>query len=115
MLVAVRAYEGMYQGLHGIEEIDILDVNDVSEVNDWGDACSNQLIESYGLEDEYLEDSEDGTIEGSSCYCDRGWEAHKVKEDTGLNIEDLLSILNDELGYDEFVKKYCEKEYLDLG
>ena len=114
MLVAVKAYEGMYQGLHGIEEIDILDVDSVSEVNEWGEECSNQLIESYGLEDEYIEDSEDGTVEGSTYYGDRGWEAHKVKDDTGLSIEDLLNILNNELEYDEFVAKYCEEENLDL-
>ena len=116
MLVAVQAYEGMYQGLHGIKDEDILEVDSIEEINEWGNEASTNLIYSYGLEDEYLEtvdeDDEDACIENSYYYTDRGWTAYKVKEDTGLSVEELSQELSS-IGYDSFVKKYCA-EALDL-
>lgn len=115
MLVACYAYEGMYQGLHGIETMCVMEVSDnlkeaIRKVEDWGSAESEELIYSFGLEEDYLDDDEDGDITESIYYCDRGWYAHKIK-DTNLSVNKLDEELC-HLGMEEFVEKYCEKETL---
>ena len=120
MLVYVYAYEGMYQGLHGIYESDVLEVSDddteaIDAINAWGDEASDALIDSYGLEDEYLaeiedydEEEEDYDITDTNYYCDRGWLAYKIRKDVNLSFEELRQ----EAGrhdLDGFVKLYCEE------
>lgn len=116
MLVACYAYEGMYQGLHGIEAKCVMEVSDniedaIDEICEWGSVESEELIFSYGLEDDYLdEDEEGGDITESTYYCDRGWYAHKIK-DTNLSVHELDEKLC-ELGMNLFIEEYCEQEAL---
>lgn len=114
MLVACYAYEGMYQGLHGIESMRVMRVSDnledaIDEICEWGSEESEELIYSYGLEEDY-EDDEIGDFTESVYYEDRGWYAHKIK-DTNLSVNELDEELC-HLGMEEFVEKYCEKEAL---
>ena len=114
MLVFVYAYEGMYQGLHGIYSQDVIEVSDNSEmaqkeIDEWGNCESEELIYSYGLEDKYSDDEDD--IIDSNYYQDRGWEAHKIRSDINLSLSELKA----EAGRhdrDGFIKLYCEKEFL---
>lgn len=122
MKVFVYAYEGMYQGLHGIEDLDVLEVSDnleeaEKEIDDWGREASEELIYSYGLEDEYCDaeneknEDDEWDITESTCYCDRGWYAHKVRDDVTLSLSELReACCND--GKNIFVKEYCEQEVL---
>lgn len=116
MLVVCYAYEGFYHGLHGIDSSAVLEVSDdiekaQREIDEWGNEESAELIYSYGLEDDYLdEDDEDADIEDSMYYEDRGWYAHKIK-DTNLSVEELDKELC-HLGMDLFIDEYCEKEPL---
>lgn len=131
MLVCCQAWEGMYQGLHGIETIEVIKVSDnieeaKKEINEWGALESEDLIYTYGLEKEYLENLEDYGDEGydevyaditeTSYYYDRGWRAWKVRDDIILSGEDPEEELDDirySIGLDSFIEKYCEKE-LDI-
>lgn len=116
MLIACQAWEGMYQGLHGIEALAVLEVKDIEDAKEqlaaWGNEESEQLIYSYGLEDEYLsefDEDEEIDITESYSYCDHGWRGYIVREgafesETAAD-EKLCS-----LGYDSFVEEYCESE-----
>ena len=48
MLVACRAWEGMYQGLHGIEDLTVFEAADMDEAEnelaEWGIVASEELI-----------------------------------------------------------------------
>ena len=116
MIVACRAWEGMYQGLHGIEDFEVMEVSDdnfENEINEWGRVASEELIYSFGLEDKYLEDTDSDDITESYYYCDRGWIAHKVRDD----VKEKIEVLNNEvcyLGFDLFIEEYCEKDSLDI-
>jgi tRNA splicing endonuclease len=111
MLVFVYAYEGMYQGLHGIYNQDVIEVSDdiemaQKEINEWGNYESEELIYSYGLEDE-LDEGED--ITESVYYSDRGWGAHKIRPDINLSLSELREKTG-EYDRDGFIELYCEKE-----
>lgn len=116
MLVFVYAYEGMYQGLHGIYSQDVIEVSDnfemaQKEIDEWGNCESEELIYSYGFDGEYLdnEDNKDD-ITDSVYYQDRGWEAYKIKSDINLSLSELKAeaARHDR---DGFIKLYCEKEF----
>ena len=52
MLVACRAWEGMYQGSCGIEDLTVFEAADMNEAEnelaEWGIVASEELIYSYG-------------------------------------------------------------------
>lgn len=111
MRVFCYAYEGMYQGLHGIYDYEILDLPDdineaINELNIWGSEASEQLIYTYGFENE-LEDGE--SIEDSPYYQDRGWEGYKIRDDVELSTEELDKIFY-KLEVNDFIKEYCEED-----
>ena len=123
MLVFIYATEGMYQGLHGINWQDVVEVSDdlekaIDEVNEYGDYESDQLIYSFGLEDEYLvefdeEDIEEDKygIEDSYYYSDRSWMAWKIRNDVKLSLDELRKEACNH-NYKSFVEMYCEEESL---
>lgn len=128
MKVFCQAWEGIYQGLHGIESLCVMEVSNdietaIDEINEWGNVESEELIYSYGLEDEYLSDigwwgddeeneNEDADITQSFYYENRGWRAFKIREDvdkTVYELDELCYRLGDRL----FIEQYCEKETLE--
>ena len=114
MLVFVYAYEGLYQGLHGIEDYDVIDVNDNikiarEEINEWGCEASNELIYSFGLEEEYIRRAEIEDMEGWISMTEGcGWEAYKIKEEISLSLEELQKEAS-RLGKKLFISQYCEE------
>ena len=123
MLVFIYVTEGMYQGLHGINWQDVVEVSDdldkaIDEINEYGDYESDQLIYSFGLEDEYLEGFDEEDIEegesgigDSYCYSDRSWSAWKIRDDVKLSLDELRKAAGNYDG-ESFVKMYCEEESL---
>lgn len=100
MRVAICAYEGIYQGLHGMQTWGVVDVEDLQEANEYGLAWSYNLIEDYGLEDEYEE---------LNFAPDPEWYVYKVREDVPLDTFTLDAIAAEE-GFFSFVEEYCEPE-----
>ena len=113
MLIACYAYEGMYQGLHGIEDKVVLEVKDMEEaqevLNEWGMEASEGLIYSYGLEDEYLDDDAEGDVSESNYWYDRGWYGYVIKESKFSSAAEADKELAHH-DFDTFVKLYCDKE-----
>lgn len=121
MVIYVYAWEEI-QGLHGIEDENVFEVeDDISKeelqklIDDWGDEMSDELISSYGLEGEYLEelddyDEDDYDLRECPSYCDRGWVAYKVKNEYA---KDALNgrYLNE--GHNLFIQNYCEGDLLN--
>ena len=58
MIFAIHAYEDTYGGYHGIEDWDFIEAKDENdpEIYEVAEVMSAQVVASYGLEDEYLED-----------------------------------------------------------
>ena len=114
MLVACRAWEGMYQGLHGIEDLTVFEAADMDEAEnelaEWGIVASEELIYSYGLEDDYFDEcEEDGCeydITDSVCWCDRGWVGFVVKDGIFTSCREAEAKLC-ELGFNLFKREYC--------
>lgn len=100
MLVYIYATEGIYQGLHGINACGVYEVSSIEDANEIGREMAEDLIYSFGLEEEY----EDSDIEE-----DLYWAIHKIKEGTGKT-EHELDVLCSHLGDHLFVEKYCEEE-----
>lgn len=105
MKVFIYATEGQYQGLHGIYSQEVTEVRDRAEADEIGHDMAYDLIESYGLEDEY-EDDEDG-IE-SELY----WSVHLIADEyADRSVEELDEICAYE-DYKTFTEKYCGEELL---
>ena len=102
MQVFIYATEGMYQGLHGIYWQGVVEVDSREEADDWGREEAYELIESFGLEDEYDESSFD--YEGEC-----NWLVHKIRDDIHMDTHELDSICAD-LDYESFIEDYCDKE-----
>lgn len=119
MLIACQAWEGIYQGLHGIENKIVLKAKDLedarNELDEWGREASEELIYSYGLESEYLsefdEDDEYADITESNYYCERGWRGFIIKEGKFSSEKEADRELANH-DFDCFVKEYCESEVL---
>lgn len=120
MLIACYAYEGMYQGLHGIEDKVVLEVKDIEEareaLDEWGMEASEGLIYSYGLEDEYFDECEaDGCeydITDSISWCERGWYGHIIKDGKFASAAEADAELSHH-DFNTFVEMYCELSAID--
>ena len=123
MKVFIYATEGMYQGLHGIEDMCVTEINSIHEGNAIGKEMAYDLITSFGLEDEYamLEDEyamsqsdydeESGEFpewngEAEELY----WNIYEIKDEyKDIETSELDSIACN-LGHESFIKEYCGKE-----
>ena len=118
-MYAVFACEAIYQGLHGMYDLNIIDTEDEKEAEEWGEAISYDIMDSFSdidiaLRDEALyagfeEDSEEfydyiEELKRDNVYY-RIW---KVKDTKGMTIEEL----RDEFYNNPktFVKEFCEEE-----
>ena len=117
MLVYIYAYEGHYQGLHGVENMCVMEVSDnlekaKKEINEWGHEASYELIYSFGLEEEYFEDYDEvSEEEWLDATCDCGWYAYKIRKDVDLSKKELDKLCC-QLGAELFIAEYCEEECL---
>lgn len=118
MLFAIRAYDGVFEGLHGMEARAVVEVIEEEEVREIGYEMSRQVIEDYqdiyntfieeaefnGIDEEsdewyeYIEEQ----IENDICY-----DYWRVKENS-KSLEDLNEMFyNDPEG---FIDEYCEED-----
>ena len=110
MRFVIYAYESTYCGSHGIYDICVTEVDSLDEVDDIGETMAYEVIDSYSHlfanDDDYDEDDD---YEVTSPE----WEYARIlpKWDNIPTAE--LDAEAAELGYEEFVNKYCKCEDAD--
>ena len=94
MIVAIHAYEGIFGGLHGIEDYLVTEVNTLEGAEEIAEDLAYGVVEdySYNFDEEDLEDPE---------LC---WEIYKVTDTKGKNENELSEeYLNDP---EAFIEEY---------
>lgn len=106
MRFVIYAYESTYHGLHGIYDICVTEVDSLDEVDDIGETMAYEVIDSYS---HLFANDEDEEYEATSPE----WEYARIlpKWDNIPTAE--LDAEAAELGYEEFVNKYCKYEGTD--
>lgn len=111
MRFVIYAYESTYGGLHGIYDICVTEADSLDEADDIGETMAYEVIDSYSHlftseEEDYDEDEEYETTSPE-------WEYTRIlpKWDNITTAE--LDAEAAELGYEEFVNKYCKCEDAD--
>ena len=109
MRFVIYAYESTYCGSHGIYNICVTEVNSLDEADDIGETMAYEVIDSYSHLFEPDPDEEDEEYEATSPE----WEYTRIlpKWDNIPTVE--LDAEAAELGYEEFVNKYCKYEGSD--
>ena len=103
MRFVIYAYESTYGGLHGIYDICVTEVNSLDEADSIGEAMAYEVIDSYS---HLFTNDEDEEYEDTSPE----WEYTRIlpKWDNIPTAE--LDAEAADLGYEEFVNKYCKFE-----
>ena len=106
MRFVIYAYESTYCGLHGIYDICVTEADSLDEVDDIGETMAYEVIDSYS---HLFANDEDEEYEATSPE----WEYTRIlpKWDNIPTAE--LDAEAAELGYEEFVNKYCKYEGTD--
>lgn len=106
MRFVIYAYESTYGGSHGIYDICVTEVNSLDEADDIGEAMAYEVIDTYS---HLFTNDEDEEYEATSPE----WEYTRIlpKWDNIPTAE--LDAEAAELGYEEFVNKYCKYEGTD--
>ena len=103
MRFVIYAYESTYGGLHGIYDICVTEADSLDEVDDIGETMAYEVIDTYS---DLFANDEDEEYEATSPE----WEYTRIlpKWDNIPTAE--LDAEAAELGYEEFVNKYCKFE-----
>lgn len=111
MRFVIYAYESTYGGLHGIYDICVTEADSLDEVDDIGETMAYEVIDSYS----YLFVSEE-----EDCDEDEEYEATSPEGEYTRILPKWDNIPTEELdaeaaelGYEEFVSKYCKFEGTD--
>lgn len=109
MRFVIYAYESTYGGLHGIYDICVTEANSLDEVDNIGEAMAYEVIDTYShlfANDDIYDYDEDDDYEVTSPE----WEYARIlpKWDNISTAE--LDAEAAELGYEEFINKYCKCE-----
>lgn len=106
MRFVIYAYESTYDGLHGIYDICVTEINSLDEADDIGKTMAYEIIDSYSC---LFTNDEDEEYEATFPE----WEYARIlpKWDNITTAE--LDAEAAELGYEEFVNKYCKIEGMD--
>ena len=109
MRFVIYAYESTYCGSHGIYNICVTEINSLDEADDIGKTMAYEVIDSYSHLFEPDPDEGDEEYEATSPE----WEYTRIlpKWDNIPTAE--LDAEAAELGYEEFVNKYCKYEGSD--
>lgn len=112
MRFVIYAYESTYCGLHGIYNICVTEVDSLDEVDDIGETMAYEVIDSYShlfANDDVYDYDEDDDCEVTSPE----WKYARIlpKWDNISTAE--LNAEAAELGYEEFINKYCKFEGAD--
>ena len=106
MRFVIYAYESTYCGSHGIYDICVTEVNSLDEADDIGETMAYEVIDSYSHLFEPDPDEEDEEYEATSPE----WEYTRILPKWDNISTEELDAEAAELGYEEFVNKYCKYE-----
>ena len=111
MRFVIYAYESTYCGSHGIYDICVTEVNSLDEADDIGETMAYEVIDSYShlFESEEEDCDEDEEYEATSPE----WEYARILPKWDNIPTETLDAEAAELGYEEFVNKYCKIEGMD--
>ena len=104
MRFVIYAYESTYGGLHGIYDICVTEVNSLDEADTIGETMAYEVIDSYSHLFEPDPDEEDEEYEVTSPE----WEYTRILPKWDNIPTEELDAEAAELGYEEFVNKYCK-------
>ena len=106
MRFVIYAYESTYCGSHGIYDICVTEISSLDEADDIGETMAYEVIDTYS---HLFANDEDEEYEATSPE----WEYTRIlpKWDNIPTAE--LDAEAAELGYEEFVNKYCKYEGTD--
>ena len=103
MRFIIYAYESTYGGLHGIYDICVTEINSLDEADAIGETMAYEVIDSYA---HLFADDEDEEHEITSPE----WEYARILPKWDNIPTETLDAEAAELGYEEFVNKYCKFE-----
>ena len=108
MRFVIYAYESTYGGLHGIYSICVTEADSLDEIDDIGEAMAYEVIDSYShlFTSEEEDCDEDEEHEATSPE----WEYARILPKWDDIPTEELDAEAAELGYKEFVNKYCRGE-----
>lgn len=111
MRFVIYAYESTYCGSHGIYDICVTEVNSLDEADDIGETMAYEVIDSYShlFASEEEDCDEDEEYEATSPE----WEYARILPKWDNIPTKTLDAEAAELGYEEFVNKYCKIEGMD--
>lgn len=112
MRFVIYAYESTYRGLHGIYDICVTETNFLDEVDNIGETMAYEVIDTYShlfANDDVYDYDEDDDYEVTSPE----WEYARILPKWDNISTETLNAEAAELGYEEFVNKYCKVEGMD--
>ena len=112
MRFVIYAYESTYGGLHGIYDICVTEADSLDEVDDIGETMAYEVIDSYShlfANDDVYDYDENDDYEVTSPK----WEYARILSKWDDIPTETLDAEAAELGYEEFVNKYCKFEGAD--
>lgn len=108
MRFVIYAYESTYGGLHGIYDICVTEVNSLDEADDIGETMAYEVIDSYSHL--FANDEEDCDEDEGHEATSPEWEYARILPKWDDISTEELDAEAAELGYEEFVNKYCRGE-----
>ena len=111
MRFVIYAYESTYCGLHGIYDICVTEADSLDEIDDIGETMAYEVINSYShlfANDDVYDYDENNDYEVTSPE----WEYARILSKWDDIPTETLDAEAAELGYEEFVNKYCANEFL---
>ena len=111
MRFVIYAYESTYGGLHGISNICVSEINSLDEADNIGETMAYEVIDSYSHL--FVSDEEDCDEDGEYETTSPEWEYARILPKWDDIPTETLEAEAAELGYEEFVNKYCKFEGMD--
>lgn len=111
MRFVIYAYESTYGGLHGISNICVTEVDSLDEADNIGEAMAYEVIDSYSHL--FTSDEEECDEDGEYEFTSPEWEYARILPRWDDIPTETLDAEAAELGYEEFVNKYCKVEGMD--
>ena len=103
-LYAIHAYEGFFQGLHGIEQWSVTEASNDEEACEIAHEISEEVIEDYMYAIPELSDIEDDEELSEAIEEDIDYTVYKLTLPTNASLDELNDYIDNDP--EEFLKQY---------